>query len=117
MNHIPLPISFVDRVNNDDFYPDNLLESLDIPGQVSVRINPKKIDRLTGVLESVPWCSTGFYLKERPVYTLNPLFHAGAFYPQEAGSMLLDCVLQQIDLPASACVLDLCAAPGGKTRK
>jgi NOL1/NOP2/sun family putative RNA methylase len=115
MNHIPLPVSFVDRVKNDDFYPDNLLESLDIPGQVSVRINPKKIDRLTGVLESVPWCSTGFYLKERPVYTLDPLFHAGAFYPQEAGSMLLDCVLQQIDLPDSACVLDLCAAPGGKS--
>ncbi|MDA3613185.1 methyltransferase RsmF C-terminal domain-like protein [Polluticaenibacter yanchengensis] len=64
----------------------------------------------------VPWNEAGYYLAERPSFTLDPLFHAGAYYVQEAGSMFVAQALQQsgmLDKPLT--VLDLCAAPGGKT--
>lgn len=64
----------------------------------------------------VPWCCTGFYLPQRPAFTLDPLFHAGAYYVQEASSMFLEQVLQQTtDLSHPLKVLDVCAAPGGKS--
>ena len=44
----------------------------------------------------VPWCSNGYYLKERPSFTSDPLLHGGAYYVQEASSMFLQVVLQQI---------------------
>lgn len=46
---------------------------------------------------------------------LDPLLHAGTYYVQEASSMFLDDVVAQIPLPDAAIVLDLCAAPGGKS--
>src|SRR5690606_38973735 len=58
----------------------------------------------------------GFYLKERPVFTLDPFFHAGCYYVQEASSMFLSYAISQLSLadkPLKA--LDLCAAPGGKS--
>ncbi|MEJ0032161.1 MAG: hypothetical protein WDO15_18115 [Bacteroidota bacterium] len=80
----------------------------------SVRINGFKNADLKG--ESVPWCSTGIYLPERPVFTLDPNFHAGAYYVQEASSMFLEqAVRSSVDLTKSLRVLDLCAAPGGKS--
>lgn len=94
-----------------------------------VRINPSKFSReellaLWPDAWQVPWCSKGFYLPERPNFTLDPLFHAGAYYVQDASSMFLEGVFRQIAGPASAAdsfagrslrVLDLCAAPGGKS--
>lgn len=66
----------------------------------------------------VPWNENACYLEERPVFTLDPHFHAGRYYVQEAGSMLLVPLLRQIqeatDTPFEA-ALDLCGAPGGKT--
>jgi 16S rRNA C967 or C1407 C5-methylase (RsmB/RsmF family) len=56
---------------------------------VSIRINPRKNALDTSTLERVPWCADGFYLPERPSFTLDPLFQAGAYYVQEASSMLL----------------------------
>lgn len=86
---------------------------------VSIRINPSKgtIDSLThSPIVAVPWSSTGYYLAERPSFTLDPLFHAGAYYVQEASSMFLEEALKQTsDLSKSLKVLDLCAAPGGKS--
>ncbi len=65
---------------------------------------------------AVPWSSNGFYLPERPSFTLDPLFHAGAYYVQEASSMFLEEALKQtVDLNKPLKVLDLCAAPGGKS--
>lgn len=86
---------------------------------VSIRLNPAKSysgSPPSEILRSVPWSSYGFYLDERPSFTLDPAFHAGAYYVQEASSMFLEEVLRQTaDLNSSLKVLDLCAAPGGKS--
>lgn len=86
----------------------------------SIRFNPnKKIDVQDSALQlesKIPWSSHGYYLKERPSFTKDPLFHAGAYYVQEASSMFLEQVLQKtVDLNRHIKVLDLCAAPGGKS--
>jgi len=88
-------------------------------GQItSVRINPEKIFNIrssifNAQLEKVPWSSNGYYLPERPSFTLDPLFHAGAYYVQEASSMFLEeAIKQTVDLSKPLKVLDLCAAPG-----
>ena len=86
---------------------------------VSIRVNPRKNALDTSGFVPVPWCAgvgQGFYLPERPVFTLDPLFQAGAYYVQEASSMLLCEALQQIvNLSRPLRLLDLCAAPGGKS--
>ena len=85
---------------------------------VSIRLNPKKAAGLTAINgEQVPWCRHAFYLKLRPNFTFDPLFHAGCYYVQEAASMFLDEVLRQhltSDIRPHTS-LDLCAAPGGKS--
>ncbi len=92
-----------------------LLAALEEPAPTSIRANPLKPSAIAGT--PVPWCSAhGRYLEKRPVFTLDPLFHAGAYYVQEAGSMLLEQAYRAVHpLPPGAVVLDLCAAPGGKT--
>lgn len=83
---------------------------------VSIRVNPRKNYVDTADLEPVPWCVGGYYLPERPSFTLDPLFQAGAYYVQEASSMLLHEALKQtVKLNRPLRVLDLCAAPGGKS--
>ena len=90
----------------------------------SIRFNPAKfkgahspsdISRIA-IQNKVPWSSNGFYLAERPSFTLDPLFHAGAYYVQEASSIFLEeAIKQTVDLTQPLKVLDLCAAPGGKS--
>lgn len=82
----------------------------------SVRLHPLKNSQAFTGTEQVPWCAGGRYLNERPVFTLDPLYHAGAYYVQEASSMFLEYLLKQL-LPGrdNLRVLDLCAAPGGKS--
>jgi 16S rRNA C967 or C1407 C5-methylase (RsmB/RsmF family)/NOL1/NOP2/fmu family ribosome biogenesis protein len=84
----------------------------------SVRFNPsKQADALVDYLaEKVPWSSQGYYLSSRPFFTFDPLLHAGVYYVQEASSMFLEQAIRQIvPLEDSIKVLDLCAAPGGKS--
>jgi 16S rRNA C967 or C1407 C5-methylase (RsmB/RsmF family) len=82
---------------------------------VSIRLNTKKIQP-TPENEKIPWTTSGIYLKERPSFTLDPKFHGGAYYVQEASSMFLEqAVRQSVDLNSDLRVLDLCAAPGGKS--
>lgn len=77
--------------------------------------SPIAVSRLP-FAETVPWSQFGFYLKERPSFTFDPLFHAGCYYVQEASSMFLEQAFKQlIDLSKPIKVLDLCAAPGGKS--
>jgi 16S rRNA C967 or C1407 C5-methylase (RsmB/RsmF family)/NOL1/NOP2/fmu family ribosome biogenesis protein len=64
----------------------------------------------------VPWSQYGYYLEKRPSFTFDPLFHAGCYYVQEASSMFLEQALQQLlDLSRPLKILDLSAAPGGKS--
>ncbi|MES2882398.1 MAG: hypothetical protein V4676_09640 [Bacteroidota bacterium] len=86
----------------------------------SVRLNPlKEIAMKESVLpisSPVPWSDFGFYLQHRPSFTFDPLFHAGCYYVQEASSMFLEQALKQkTDLAQPLKVLDLSAAPGGKS--
>ena len=94
---------------------ERFLQSFLQPTPVSVRINPwKTLRNPFPNAEPVPWCQQGFWLKDRPPFTADPLFHAGVYYVQEAASLFLDYVLRQVVTgPVSA--LDLCAAPGGKS--
>lgn len=94
--------------------------AFDAPASVSVRLNPFKPSR--GV-EGAPvlWAEHGRKLPQRPVFTLDPLFHAGAYYVQDSSSMFVGHafrkLLAQVRKPDGRPlrVLDLCAAPGGKT--
>lgn len=89
------------------------------PRVTSIRVNPAKMVGEVwpgGGLVRVPWSSFGYYLPKRPSFTFDPLFHAGAYYVQEASSMFLEQALRQtMDLSRPLRVLDLCAAPGGKS--
>jgi 16S rRNA C967 or C1407 C5-methylase (RsmB/RsmF family)/NOL1/NOP2/fmu family ribosome biogenesis protein len=96
---------------------DQLLSSLSSSAVISVRLNSAKKPTLSFEdIENIPWSKTGFYLPERPYFTHDPLLHAGAYYVQEASSMFLEqylsTFLSSIENPI---VLDLCAAPGGKS--
>lgn len=94
-----------------------LIQTLDGEAPVSVRLNPSKKAELDLPLEErIPWTSMGYYLKKRPSFTLDPLFQAGAYYVQEASSMLIEQALVQVlDQSQAVRALDLCAAPGGKS--
>lgn len=94
---------------------DFVLVHQEIQAPTSIRLNPEKQIAAFSEEERVPWSSTGKYLSERPSFTADPLFHAGAYYVQEASSMFLEKVLQQADLTQNLRVLDVCAAPGGKS--
>lgn len=96
------------------------LESFSEARPVSVRLNPHKPTTPEILEHAVPvdWCRNAYYLTERPDFTLDPLIHAGCYYVQEAGSMFLDEVVRQLTeqgFEVGETVLDLCAAPGGKS--
>lgn len=120
-----LPTELIQSLQNITGFNEETFKAAHQPGAqiTSVRLNPGKfIPPLAGqnskfkIEGAVPWSSNGFYLIERPSFTLDPLFHAGAYYVQEASSMFLEEALKQsIDLSKSIRVLDLCAAPGGKS--
>ena len=93
------------------------LDALSGPASVSVRLNPSKADKpwdnAAGQIAGTPtshveWSPCGFFLPERPVFTLDPLMHAGCYY-------VLEQLLATHDGTRPLRILDLCAAPGGKT--
>jgi 16S rRNA C967 or C1407 C5-methylase (RsmB/RsmF family)/NOL1/NOP2/fmu family ribosome biogenesis protein len=81
----------------------------------SIRYNQHKPIPVAANVDQVPWCPDAYYLSERPSFTLDPCFHAGAYYVQEASSTFLHHILKSLQLPESSLILDLCAAPGGKS--
>ena len=94
------------------------LKSFEEETPVSIRLNPMKMADGGWKMddaEPVPWCRNGYYLKQRPNFTFDPLFHAGCYYVQEAASMFLDEVLKQVAVSPKLTALDMCAAPGGKS--
>jgi NOL1/NOP2/sun family putative RNA methylase len=93
----------------------------------SVRLNPSKLAAVAvesalqnwlQLQEKIPWCEWGRWLPERPSFIMDPCWHAGAYYVQEASSMFLWHALKQL-FPQPGTrplrILDLCAAPGGKS--
>lgn len=94
----------------------NLLEALDKPAVIGVRVNKKKpYWRVPADAEVTPWNSSGYVLKERLQFTLIPEFHGGAFYVQEPASMAVESVVGHLAGGEPVRILDLCAAPGGKS--
>ena len=94
--------------------------AFDSPASTAVRRNPFKSGQCPEG-RPVPWCRHGYILDQRPVFTLDPHFHAGAYYVQDSSSMFVGHAFRElmgkIEIPAGrpVRVLDLCAAPGGKT--
>ncbi|MDO5383787.1 MAG: rRNA cytosine-C5-methylase [Rikenellaceae bacterium] len=115
---LPLPELFRSRTTESlgTSEAERLFAALDNgESPVSIRFNPYKIGSQPEGRQ-VPWCRYGYYLDERPQFTLDPAFHGGAYYVQEASSMFLEAIFRQIFEPdAAPRILDLCAAPGGKT--
>ena len=102
-----------------------VLNALEESPSVSIRLNPLRLKEcpFPGA-GPVPWSPYGYFLPERPIFTLDPLFHAGCYYVQDSSAMFPCHVLRSIlpgspDFPGLSAggpaVLDLCAAPGGKT--
>ncbi|MFT3981570.1 MAG: RNA methyltransferase [Ferruginibacter sp.] len=122
---VELPGSFINSLQPvAGFDEDSFVQAHHTGEQVvSVRFNaaklqePSQVSFLQKILgEPVPWSSRGYYLEERPLFTIDPQFHAGTYYVQEASSMFLEQALKQsCDLQQPIKVLDLCAAPGGKS--
>ncbi|MDE7407186.1 MAG: RsmB/NOP family class I SAM-dependent RNA methyltransferase [Muribaculaceae bacterium] len=114
-----LPEEFVELIHNSDIpftagLPEALASGCPV---VSIRTNPaKRSGAQIHCDAAVPWCRDGVYLDERPTFTFDPAFHQGAYYVQEASSMLIDTVIRQLTAGMQPCIcLDACAAPGGKT--
>lgn len=139
---IPLPPALLQSLENLPGFDKEAFEAVHLSGEqvTSIRFNPSKLDaektldllttHHSPLLTSdsrlpthdsrlptpVPWSSHGYYLPERPSFTFDPLFHAGVYYVQEASSMFVEQALKQTaDLSQPLRVLDLCAAPGGKS--
>lgn len=116
-----LPQDFVERMQFQLGHSEtnSLLQAIEqTPSPVSIRLNLQKkaMDLPAQENGRVPWCSSGVYLQERPLFTRDPLFHAGCYYVQEASSMFIEQAYRKIleDIQPKR-VLDLCAAPGGKS--
>ena len=131
-----LPAKFVERVLRDLGGTEGaaLCAALDAEPPVSVRLNPAKTGADTlpagpdaglpvpeaaglpalAIAGRVPWSRDGRYLAVRPSFTLDPDFHAGAYYVQEASSQFVGHLLAAVRTEGAR-ILDLCAAPGGKT--
>ena len=115
---IALPVAFKERMTKQlgAEEAECLFSALDSASPVAVRLNPAKCGE-EGVWsdgEAIAWSKNGRKLKERPSFTLDTAFHAGAYYVQEAASQFIDHVIAQEELQGKR-VLDMCSAPGGKT--
>jgi 16S rRNA C967 or C1407 C5-methylase (RsmB/RsmF family)/NOL1/NOP2/fmu family ribosome biogenesis protein len=126
---------FLSSLNNcEGFSKDDFVEAHQQSAVVSVRANGVKLryastspeavllSSETGIFSNqnlfgkIPWCNDAYYLKERPLFTLDPHIHAGAYYVQEASSMFIHHALNQVFQDQCGLkALDLCASPGGKT--
>ena len=110
----PLPIEFVASMREmlgED--AEKLFAALDTEPATSIRLNPMKPAKVFDG-EKIGWSVWGRYLDERPQFTLDPLLHGGAYYVQEASSQFVGYLLKDDDMSGRR-VLDMCAAPGGKT--
>lgn len=117
-----LPDDFISlmRLHLGEEQAEALFQGLQEPPTVSVRLNPRWKSQLTlnpELTDPVPWCPDAYYLDGHKAFTFDPLFHAGAYYVQDASSMYLSTILERFFpfSPSPLIALDLCAAPGGKS--
>lgn len=119
MSHLPSDfVTYTRELFGEELWQ-KYLSSFEEETPVSIRLNGNTTaEQLSHLpIESrIPWSEKGYYLKERPVFTLDPLLHAGAYYVQEASSQYLDEVLRKatdgLEIKMAA---DFCASPGGKS--
>ncbi|MCD8296837.1 MAG: hypothetical protein LUC88_04620 [Prevotella sp.] len=111
-------VEYTKRIMDTDTWQ-ALSEELTQEPPVSIHLNPMKEfsanQKMNFCADRVAWCRDGYFLKVRPNFTFDPLLHAGLYYVQEASSMFLDLVLRQYVSNNAITMLDLCAAPGGKS--
>ncbi len=115
-----LPKAFTDRMSAmlGDEYDDFTASYDDIPAYSGIRINTLKPNSKEAVLnvigdaEPVPWCRDGFYTHKKIISGTHPYHLAGLFYFQEPSAMT---AVSALPICEGDYVLDLCAAPGGKT--
>ncbi|WP_294186149.1 RNA methyltransferase [uncultured Sphingobacterium sp.] len=114
-----LPNALVKKLGVNPLFDKNAFIKVHEEGirATAIRLNPNKLEECPFDSKGkVPWCNAAYYLQDRPVFTLDPLFHAGAYYPQDASSMFIDHIIQCLKLNLHAVrALDLCGAPGGKS--
>ncbi len=112
-----LPDAFVQRMKKQLGEEAELFfQALTQPPVTSIRLHHQKGRLPFQHATKIPWCDTGYYLQDRPLFSQDPHWHGGAYYVQEASSMVLDYVLNQLTfLPKPRIWMDMCAAPGGKT--
>jgi len=113
-----LPSQLIKSLNEKFALDEKLFFEVHEAGEkiTSIRLNPFKPSGAFEEAENIPWTEFGRYLTERPSFIADPLFHAGCYYVQEASSMFIEHILKQaVDLNDDLRVLDLCAAPGGKS--
>lgn len=114
-----LPAPFIDSLSTvfeDSDEIDSFLSSLDSDSPTSIRLNPAKSSRKPDE-EPVSWNADGYYLRSRPSFVAEAFWHAGYYYVQEASSMIVGHIIQQLKrtIADPIWVLDLCATPGGKS--
>lgn len=116
-----LPIKFLEKMQNilGDEY-DAFIKTYEENRKAALRINTLKGngEKLFYVLEEtlspVPWTSDGYFYPDTMQPGKSPLHEAGAYYIQEPSAML---PAELLNAQPGECILDLCAAPGGKTTK
>ncbi|MDP4092735.1 MAG: RsmB/NOP family class I SAM-dependent RNA methyltransferase [Bacillota bacterium] len=115
-----LPQEFLNKMKNllgEEEY-ENFLESYSSARYYGLRVNTLKtgtkefLDISPFDLQPVPWTRDGFYYPEGESPGRHPYYHAGLYYIQEPSAMLPGEVL---GAKPGENVLDICAAPGGKT--
>jgi 16S rRNA C967 or C1407 C5-methylase (RsmB/RsmF family)/NOL1/NOP2/fmu family ribosome biogenesis protein len=117
MGNAMLPPEFIERIKSQTYIDAvTLVGAFEAPAVTSIRINSLKWSVPVDRYQPVEWESDGRYLPGRPLFTTDPLFHAGVYYPQESSSMFTGEVFRQLTAGRSGLrVLDLCGAPGGKS--
>lgn len=116
---VQLPSIFAERMKNllgDEF--EQFMKSYEQSPHAGLRVNTLKIsmeqfDKLAPFdIRPIPWCGTGFYVPHGVKPGLHPYYHAGLYYIQEPSAMA---PVELLDVQPGDHVLDLCAAPGGKS--
>ncbi|MBR4148689.1 MAG: rRNA cytosine-C5-methylase, partial [Rikenellaceae bacterium] len=73
-----------------------LCAALDTPATVAIRLHPDKPSTAADGARPIAWSDGGYYLDERPSFTTDPAFHAGAYYVQEPSSQFVGYLLRPI---------------------